>query len=119
MMVKDATSHAVLEREEHEIYCVRGNAGLAFAGKLSRTIEVRQGDQAERNNNVILSIRDRLEEHPHFRGRASQLQIEVIGDAVVLSGRLPTYYLKQLLQEAVKKIPDVIRIDNRVEVASH
>lgn len=65
---------------------------------------------------VASLIRERLEEHPHFRGRISMLQIESIGGSVVLSGRLPTYYLKQLLQEAVRRVPDVKHIDNRVEV---
>ena len=64
----------------------------------------------------VSRIRERLEDHPHFRGRTHLLQIEAIGGSVVVSGRLPTYYLKQLLQEAVRAIPDVAHIDNRVDV---
>ena len=75
--------------------------------------------QDARSDQIVMLIRERLERHPHFRGRASQFQIEMIGGAIVLSGRLPTYYLKQLLQEAVKDIPDVTHIDNRVEVTFH
>ena len=65
---------------------------------------------------TVSSIRERLEGHPHFRGRCGLVQIEPIGDSVVISGRLPTYYLKQLLQEAVRLNPGVERIDNQVEV---
>lgn len=61
-------------------------------------------------------IRERLDKHPHFRGRANMIQIQSIGDSLVLSGRVPTYYLKQLLQEAVKLVPDIGNIDNRVDV---
>jgi hypothetical protein len=65
---------------------------------------------------MVSLIRERLESHPHFRGRCDLLQIESGGDSVVISGRLPTYYLKQLLQESIRLIPAVERIDNRVEV---
>jgi hypothetical protein len=43
------------------------------------------------------------------------LKIEAIGGSIVLSGG-STYYLKQLLQEAIRAIPDVAHIDNRVDV---
>ena len=63
-------------------------------------------------------IRRRLEDHPHFRGRTHLLHIEATDGSVVVSGRVPTYYLKQLLQEAIRAIPDVAHIDNRVDVGS-
>jgi osmotically-inducible protein OsmY len=65
---------------------------------------------------IVSSIRERLEQHPHFRGRASLLTIESIDGSIVVSGRLPSYYLKQLLQEAIKEIPGVEKIDNHVDV---
>jgi osmotically-inducible protein OsmY len=37
---------------------------------------------------------------------------------LVLSGCLPTYYLKQLAQEAVARIDGIERVDNRIEVIS-
>ena len=69
-----------------------------------------------RSSAIVSSIRARLEQHPHFRGRTSLLTIESIDGAIVLSGRLPSYYLKQLLQEAIRESPDVTKIDNHVEV---
>ena len=67
-------------------------------------------------NSVVSSIRERLEKHPHFRGRTHLIQIRSNADSVVVSGRVPTYYLKQLLQEVVKLVPDIGNIDNRVDV---
>ncbi len=64
----------------------------------------------------VSRIREQLEDHPHFRGRTHLLQIEATGGSIVVSGRLPTYYLKQLLQEVIKAIPDVAHIDNCVNV---
>lgn len=61
-------------------------------------------------------IRERLEQHPSFRGRSSLLGIESAGGSIVLSGRLPSYYLRQLLQEAVMALPEVANVDNRVDV---
>lgn len=67
-------------------------------------------------NPVVSLVQERLDKHPHFRGRTHLIQIRSNGDSLVLSGRVPTYYLKQLLQEAVKLVPDIGDIDNRVEV---
>jgi hypothetical protein len=67
-------------------------------------------------NPVVSLIRERLDKHPHFRGRTHLIQIKSNADSLVLSGRVPTYYLKQLLQEVVKAVPDVGDIENRVDV---
>ena len=65
---------------------------------------------------LVLLVRDRLEQHPHFRGRASLFSIELVGETIVMTGCLPSYYLKQLLQEAIKVMPGVVSIDNQVHV---
>jgi hypothetical protein len=65
---------------------------------------------------LALLVRSRLEQHPHFRGRASRFTIELVGQTIVVTGRLPSYYLKQLLQEAIKATPGVVNVDNQVHV---
>ena len=67
-------------------------------------------------NPLVSLIRERLEGHPHFRGRTGLLKIESVGGSVVVSGRVPSYHLKQLLQEAIRVIPEVAHLDNRVDV---
>jgi osmotically-inducible protein OsmY len=62
--------------------------------------------------------RDHLERHPHFRGRLVGLQIEHRGRTLFLSGRLPTFYLKQLVQEAVRNLPGVGRVRNEIDVVN-
>jgi hypothetical protein len=94
----------------------RSDRGRTLSATASRCADVEHSEPDVPKDETVSLIRERLEQHPHFRGRASLLQIETIGSAVVLSGRLPSYYLKQLLQEAVKKIPDVAHVDNRVDI---
>ena len=53
---------------------------------------------------------------PHFRGRTALVQVELTEETIVLSGRLPSHYLKQLLQEAILLISDAVLIDNRITV---
>ena len=65
---------------------------------------------------LVSLVRAGLEQHPCFRGRASLLVIELVDQTIVLSGRLPSYYLKQLLQEAIRGVPGVVGIDNHVLV---
>jgi hypothetical protein len=59
--------------------------------------------------------RDVLSQHPHFYGRVDQFQFEWKDETLVVKGTVPTYYLKQLLQNALKNLDDV-RIDDRVNV---
>jgi len=71
----------------------------------------------ERSNLSSLA-RDYLEHHPHFRGRISDVSIEHEGRTLFLTGRLPTFYLKQLVQEAVRHVPGVQHVRNLIDVVS-
>lgn len=62
--------------------------------------------------------RQHLEHHPHFRGRVSDVYIEHHGRTLFLTGRLPTFYLKQLVQEAVRHVPGVQHVRNLIDVVS-
>ena len=44
------------------------------------------------------------------------IDIVVQPDSVVLQGFVPTYYMKQVAQEAVLTVADGHRIDNQIEV---
>jgi hypothetical protein len=62
--------------------------------------------------------RHKLEQHPHFHGHTNDLQIEQRGATLCLSGRLPSFYLKQLVQEALLSLPGVRHIDNEIDVVN-
>ncbi|NQU24514.1 MAG: BON domain-containing protein [Candidatus Nealsonbacteria bacterium] len=65
---------------------------------------------------IVIRATCRLQEHPHFRGRTSTVELEFDQGTMILTGRLPSFYLKQLLQEALRDIDGVEVIDNRVDV---
>lgn len=46
------------------------------------------------------------------------LSCEFAAGVLTLHGRVPTFYLKQRAQAAVASVPGVVRIDNRLEVAT-
>jgi hypothetical protein len=72
-----------------------------------------------RDRNDLSSLaRQQLEHHPHFRGRLSGVSIKHEGRNLYLSGRLPTFYLKQLVQEAVRHLPGVDFVYNEIDVVS-
>ncbi len=60
--------------------------------------------------------RDLLRRHPHFTGRADGFKFELFDNKLVVRGRVPTFYLKQLLQHALQQLDGIEEIDNRVEV---
>jgi hypothetical protein len=62
--------------------------------------------------------RQHLEHHPHFRGRVGDVFIEQHGRTLLLTGKLPTFYLKQLVQEAIRRVPGVRHVQNMIDVVS-
>jgi osmotically-inducible protein OsmY len=47
-----------------------------------------------------------------------ELSCDFNGGVLTLRGRVPTYYLKQVAQEAVADVPGVIEVCNGVEVGA-
>ena len=50
------------------------------------------------------------------RGELKRIRVDVDGDTVRLRGRVTSYYLKQVAQEAIRPLAIGLRIDNRVQV---
>ncbi len=59
-----------------------------------------------------------LSDHVHFVARSSSLKFTYLPDLKTLriDGCLPTYYLKQIVQETLRELPGVEGIDNRISV---
>lgn len=68
------------------------------------------------NESLVNAVRSRLEQSLSFRGRSQLIQVDECDGTIVLHGRLPSYYLKQLLQTALRDLDGVVEIDNQVEV---
>ncbi len=66
-------------------------------------------------NDVEAQIKEKLHFTQHAALRCVTYSID--GDTVVLFGRVPSYYLKQLAQVKVTCVPGIERVDNRIEVA--
>jgi osmotically-inducible protein OsmY len=58
----------------------------------------------------------RLRAHPYLA--LQRVSCECRDGVLVLRGRLPTYYLKQIAQALVAGIDGVRQVDNQVEVAA-
>jgi hypothetical protein len=68
--------------------------------------------------NAVGLIREYLVRHCPYRSMLSDVEIAATDDAVVLSGRVSSYYVRQVvLVFARKAVPDV-RIEDRLQVMS-
>jgi len=67
---------------------------------------------------IVCQARKQLSQCDHFRCRCDSIGIEYQKGDLVLMGRLPSFYLKQVLQTVLRGLPGVERIDNRVDVVS-
>jgi hypothetical protein len=54
--------------------------------------------------------------HPRLYAVSEVLHFHRDGGTLVVRGAVPTFYIKQVLQEALREVPGVARIDNQVEV---
>lgn len=63
--------------------------------------------------NIVATAYRRLQSHPCFHDRCHTIGIESSEGRLILTGRLPSFYLKQLAQEALRGLawPLVNRID--------
>jgi hypothetical protein len=67
-------------------------------------------------NNTGLRARKALERHEHFRGRCDGFQFDCRGDVVTVRGRVPSFYLKELLGRVLKRVDGVRSVNNQVDV---
>lgn len=74
----------------------------------------RQGNEG--SSRVELRAKQMLDNHPHFRGRGQWINCCCSDDCLYLEGTLPTYYLKQTAQEALRELSGIKRIVNLIQV---
>jgi osmotically-inducible protein OsmY len=84
---------------------------------LSATIDRPNKVNCERTD-LSTAAKRHLESHPHFRGRVNDVAIMHEDKTLYLTGRLPTFYLKQLVQEAVRHVPGVQYVRNMIDVVN-
>ena len=75
-------------------------------------------DGAGQSCEVTELVRVRLAENCHFAMHWREISCSYEKGVLILRGRVPSFYLKQVLQTTLKGIPGVNRIDNRVDVVS-
>lgn len=73
---------------------------------------------ARETGELCTLARQLLIRHPHFRGRENGVKIQQEGRNLFLYGCLPSFYLKQLVQEAVRRVPGVQNVFNQIDVIS-
>jgi hypothetical protein len=76
-------------------------------------------DAQERNASpalLVASARELLSRYAPFRGRLDGLQFEAQPDSLTVRGTVPTFYLRHLLQAALRQLPMPVQVVNRVEV---
>jgi len=72
----------------------------------------------EPEKEVVRRAREQLETHVHFRCHTRTILIRCREGKLLLSGRVPTFHLKQVLQSALRDLPGVSKIVNQVDVVS-
>ncbi|MFV2070844.1 MAG: BON domain-containing protein [Pirellulales bacterium] len=73
--------------------------------------------QEECEGDAVEAIAARiLAQHPLFCGRTAIIDVEYRQGTLTISGRVPSFYLKQVVQELFRQLDGVERVDNRVDV---
>lgn len=64
--------------------------------------------------NLNIRVDSAIQQHPHLRGLSIRPQAE--GDSIVLRGKVGSYFIKQMAQEAVRGVEGADKVDNQIEV---
>lgn len=65
---------------------------------------------------IATRAKEMVSAQPHFRGTSYPISFESIDDVLVVSGRLPSFHLKQVLQSALGGLEGITRVVNQVVV---
>lgn len=100
--------------------------GPHFTLQIDSTIEANKSIHRETKiNEDAVRLNDRMLEiraatvvcnHPQLGRYRASLQFFAKGGQLTLGGCIPSFYLKQLAQEALRSLEGVRRIENRIEV---
>jgi hypothetical protein len=67
---------------------------------------------------VVAAARERLAAQCSYAFYFRDVKMHFSDGILTLRGRVPTYYLKQLVQSRLQELPDVLELHNRVDVVS-
>ena len=83
------------------------------------TTDAKLAARLDQASPTVSDVEMEVEKNLHFSHHAGLRHItyRIDGGTVVLHGRVPSYYLKQLAQVKVTCIAGVESVDNRIEVA--
>ena len=70
------------------------------------------------NRDVMAVAQDRLASSGYFGTHFKEIACDFTNGVLTIRGRVPTFYLKQILQEVLRDVDGVSRIDNQVNVVS-
>jgi hypothetical protein len=70
------------------------------------------------DHDLVRKANERLRNHLLFCCRMNTIQVGSDDGRLVVTGKLPSFYLKQVLQTALRELPGVVGVINRVDVVS-
>jgi hypothetical protein len=80
-------------------------------------VQTTRNEPVSDGSTVVAAAQDLLRRHAHFRGRADRLGFTFADDALIVTGVVPSFYMRQVLQTMLRELGEV-RIENLVEVVS-
>ena len=72
--------------------------------------------ESSSSDKIVRQARALIAAQPHFRGSSYPLSFHCYDRVLVVGGRVPSFYLKQLLQNTLASLVGIDRIVNEVDV---
>lgn len=89
-----------------------------LASQRPRRVVAPRAASLERDGGAEHVAHKLIAQHSHFFGRANQFRFVQCDDVLTIQGRVPSFYLKQVLQSLLQNVGGVRRIDNQVDVVA-
>jgi len=79
---------------------------------------IRVDATVDQTGDALERVHDKLSQSCHFSRHWREISCDYDEGILTLRGRLPSFYLKQVLQSIVKDVPGIERVNNQVDVVS-
>lgn len=87
---------------------------LCHSGSLQWSVVLEVLNEKKPEKEILAQAKHRLVNHPHLN--VQRIWCEYKGKRLYLRGHVPSFYLKQLAQEAVSDMQGVSQVVNEIEV---
>lgn len=87
-------------------------------GLISKTCPNQEFDHHSYERGIEIRAAAVINRHPQLAPLSQDISFYFTDGCLMMAGEVPSFYIKQVIQEVVRKLEEVERVENRIEVCN-